>query len=37
MIRAGHSYGLARAIVRLAPGDCIDLENLADQIRLIAG
>lgn len=36
MIRAGHSYGLARAIILLAPGDCIDLENLADQVRLIA-
>ena len=36
MIRAGHGYGLARAIVLLAPGDCIDLENLADQVRFNA-
>ena len=36
MIRAGHGYGLARAIVLLAPGDAIDLENLADQVRLTA-
>jgi regulatory protein len=36
MIRAGHSYGLARAIMLLAPGDCVDLENLADQVRLIS-
>lgn len=36
MIRAGHGYGLARAITLMAPGDFIDLENLADQVRLIA-
>ena len=36
MIRAGHGYGLARAVVLLAPGDSIDLENLADQVRLTA-
>ncbi len=34
MVRAGHSIGLARAIVYLAPGDCIDPENLADELRL---
>jgi regulatory protein len=34
LIRAGHNFGLARAIVLLAPGDFIDPEILADQMRL---
>ena len=29
MIRAGHGFALARAIVRLAPGAAIDLDDLA--------
>ena len=31
MIRAGHGFGLARAIIDLAPGAEIDLEQLSEQ------
>jgi regulatory protein len=30
MIRAGHSFALAKAVLALAPGEPIDLESLAD-------
>ncbi|MEO7365211.1 MAG: RecX family transcriptional regulator [Sphingomicrobium sp.] len=31
MIRAGHGFGLARAIIDLPPGAAIDVEDLAEQ------
>ena len=31
MIRAGHSFGIARAIAALEPGSAVDVEALADQ------
>jgi regulatory protein len=31
MVRAGHPFGLARAIVRLGPGEQIDREELREQ------
>ena len=31
MIRAGHGFALARAIVELAPGAEVDLDGLAEQ------
>jgi regulatory protein len=34
MVRAGHSFALARAVARLAPGAEVDLEQLADKARL---
>lgn len=34
MVRAGHSFGLARAVARLAPGDDIDVEELREAARL---
>jgi regulatory protein len=34
MIRAGHAFALAREIVRLAPGEEIDLAYLAERARL---
>lgn len=34
MVRAGHPFGLARAVVNLAPGDEIDAEDLAERSRL---
>ena len=34
MVRAGHSFDLARAIVRLAPGADIDVDELAQAARL---
>ena len=33
MVRAGHGFALARAIVGLAPGAAIDLSDLADRAR----
>ena len=33
MVRAGHGFALARAIVRLAPGAAIDLDDLAECTR----
>lgn len=33
MIRAGHSFGLARAIAALAPGAQVDVDELADRFR----
>jgi regulatory protein len=33
MIRAGHGFGLARAIVRLAPGVRFDPDELAEQVQ----
>ena len=35
MIRAGHSFGLARAIVEMEPGATIDLEQLAEKARVV--
>ena len=35
MIRAGHSFGLARAIVEMEPGAAIDLEQLAERARVV--
>ena len=32
MIRAGHSFGIARAIAALEPGAAVDLDALRDQI-----
>lgn len=34
MVRAGHAFGLARAIVSLGPGEEIDGEDLAERSRL---
>ena len=34
MVRAGHPFGLARAIVRLGPGEQIDQEELREQSGL---
>lgn len=34
MVRAGHDFPLVRAILELAPGDPIDLHDLADRVRL---
>jgi hypothetical protein len=31
MVRAGHSFGLARTIASLAPGTAVDLEELREQ------
>ena len=31
MVRAGHSFALAKAIVELAPGDAVDIAGLADR------
>ena len=36
MVRAGHGFGLARAIVSLPPGALIDLDDLADRAQLTA-
>lgn len=36
MVRAGHGFGIARAITRLAPGAPVDLEELACEARLTA-
>ena len=33
MVRAGHSFGLARAIVALAPGADVDIEELSESAR----
>lgn len=35
MIRAGHSFGLARAVAALDPAQDIDLEQLSDRMRFI--
>jgi regulatory protein len=34
MVRAGHSFGLARAIAALRPGARVDIEELREQSRL---
>jgi regulatory protein len=34
MVRAGHGFGLARAIAKLAPGAQIDLEGLQERSRV---
>jgi hypothetical protein len=34
MIRAGHAFGLARAIVGMEPGAAIDTEELAERSRV---
>jgi regulatory protein len=34
MVRAGHGFGLARAILALAPGADIDMDELSDCVRL---
>jgi regulatory protein len=36
MVRAGHSFGLARAIADLPPGATVDPEDLRDRARLTA-
>jgi regulatory protein len=36
MIRAGHAFALARAIVDLGPGDPVDVQELEDRARLTA-
>jgi len=36
MIRAGHAFALARAIVDLSPGAAVDLDELRDRVRLVA-
>lgn len=36
MIRAGHGFGLARAIVDLGPGEPFDAQDLEDRARLTA-
>ena len=33
MVRAGHSFGLARAIVEMSPGAAVDMDELADRAR----
>jgi regulatory protein len=35
MVRAGHSFDLARAIAGLAPGSAIDLDDLRERARLV--
>lgn len=35
MVRAGHGFGLAKAISELAPGQDIDLDQLRERFRLI--
>ena len=35
MVRAGHPFGLARAIVGIEPGSAIDMEELADKARVV--
>jgi len=35
MVRAGHSFALAREIIRLAPGSEIDRAEIAERARLI--
>lgn len=35
MVRAGHSFSLARAIVRIAPGATVDHDALAAEARLV--
>ncbi len=34
MVRAGHSFGLARAIVEMEPGAALDMDELAERARL---
>jgi regulatory protein len=34
MVRAGHGFGLARAILALAPGAEVDIEELSESVRL---
>ena len=34
MVRAGHGFAIARAVVELAPGDAVDRERLAEVIGL---
>jgi len=34
MVRAGHGFGLARAIIALAPGAQIDVDELAESVRV---
>lgn len=34
MIRAGHPFGLARAIVEMEPGETINIDDLADRARV---
>ena len=36
MVRAGHDLALGRAILRLVPGEPVDLHELADRLRLSA-
>jgi hypothetical protein len=35
MIRAGHGFALARAILALSPGSEVDEEELAERTRVI--
>jgi hypothetical protein len=34
MVRAGHPYGLARAIAELQPGATVDIDDLRQQSRM---
>jgi hypothetical protein len=34
MLRAGHGFGLARAIIELPPGAEIDADQLRESVRL---
>jgi len=34
MVRAGHSFGLARAILEMDPGAALDMDELAERARL---
>lgn len=35
MVRAGHPFGLARAIIGIEPGSAIDLDELAEKARVV--
>jgi regulatory protein len=34
MVRAGHPFGLARAIVEIEPGASVDMDELAERARI---
>jgi hypothetical protein len=34
MVRAGHSFGVARAIVEMEPGAALDVGELAERARV---
>jgi regulatory protein len=35
MVRAGHGFGLARAIVEMRPGEAVDSQDLQQRLRLV--